>query len=59
MEIKRALVEANSMKNVYAFADTQAITEALRKELKDGDIVYLKASNAMKLHSVTEGLING
>lgn len=59
MEIKRALVEANSMKNVYAFADTQAITEALRKELKDGDIVYLKASNAMKLHSVTEGLIHG
>lgn len=59
MEIKRALTERGSNKQIYAFADTNSITEALRKALKPGDIVYLKASNAMKLHSVTEGLING
>ncbi len=59
MEIKRALMEAGSMKSIYAFADKNAITEALKKELKDGDIVYIKASNGMKLHDITEGLING
>lgn len=42
---------------VSYYDDKTVLTEALENILKPGDILYIKASNGMKLHAVTERLI--
>lgn len=57
--IGRAMTDGGSKIPQAHFDDKAALTEALKALLKPGDLLYIKASNGMKLHAVTEGLING
>ncbi len=55
-EIGRALKDRNSSIDCRFFESKDEITAFLKEELSEGDIVYLKASNGMKLTVIAEGL---
>jgi len=49
---------ADSLENNYHFNDKDELSEFLKRVIKKGDIIYLKASRGMKLEDVIKKLLN-
>ena len=56
-EIDRAVTDAKATFPVEHFETVEGVIEVLKKELLPGDILYLKASNGMKLKTITAALV--
>lgn len=50
--------EQNNFENVYYLNDKNEIINLLKKIVKQGDIILLKASNGMKFYNLAEEMIN-
>ena len=44
-------------KNIYYFSEKEEILELLKKEIKRGDVLLFKASNAMKFFDLATELV--
>ncbi len=55
-EEARGVIEASEGKGLF-FEDKEALLEALKKELREGDLVYVKASRAIGLEELVDKLL--
>ena len=44
------------VKEIYYYKDALEAEQKLRKIIKDGDIIYFKGSNAMKVFNIVENI---
>ena len=58
LNIKAGAEAAGAVFEIRHFTDREELLKALKETLSDGDAVYLKASNGMKLSETAEGLLN-
>ena len=56
-QIGKGLKNGNPEASVILFGSVSELTEALLREVREGDLIYLKASHGMQLHNVTEVLL--
>ena len=56
-ELGRGIQDVLPEKRITHFESKAALLDALKSMLRPGDIVYVKASNGMKLREITEGLL--
>lgn len=57
-ESKNIFLGANGLKNNFHFNEKKDLSVFLKKQIKKGDVVYLKGSRGMKLEDVAEEISN-
>ena len=55
--VEQAKKEGMKEKNIYYFSEKEEILELLKKEIKRGDVLLFKASNAMKFFDLATELV--
>ena len=53
---KEAEKQGFNKENIYLFKDKDTLLDKLKSDIKEGDVILFKASNAMRLYDVAEGL---
>lgn len=57
-EIQKGILKENDKAVTKYYEEKSELLEELKRILSKGDVLYIKASNGMKLHDLTEGLLN-